>query len=99
MDNGQLHMPAVPEMQRLPRRPGIACFWVRRPGINPKLGREVTREEALQHLSRCREAALYQLVGRNKLDSAWAGSKAGQQAAYHLQLLHPVAACGVSCPW
>ena len=40
-------------------------------GINPKLGRPVTRQEALEHLRRCREAGLFHLVGRNKLDSFW----------------------------
>jgi ferredoxin len=39
--------------------------------INPRLGRPATREEALDHLRRCREAGLFHLVGRNKLDTFW----------------------------
>lgn len=40
-------------------------------GINPKLGRRVTKEEAIAHVRRCREAGLVHLIGRNKLDSVW----------------------------
>ena len=46
-------------------------------GINPQLGRRVTREEALQHLQRCREAGLVQMVGRNKIDTVWMGVQPG----------------------
>jgi ferredoxin len=42
-------------------------------GINPQLGRPVTKEEALDHARRCREAGLVHLVGRNKLDTVWLG--------------------------
>jgi hypothetical protein len=42
-------------------------------GINPKLGRLVTKEEALEHARRCREAGLVHLIGRNKLDTIWLG--------------------------
>lgn len=42
-------------------------------GINPKLGRRVTRDEALAHVQRCREAGLVHMVGRNKLDTVWLG--------------------------
>jgi NAD-dependent dihydropyrimidine dehydrogenase PreA subunit len=37
--------------------------------INPKLGRRATREEALEHIRRCREAGLFLLIGRNKIDT------------------------------
>lgn len=39
--------------------------------INPKFGRPVSMEEALEHATRCREAGLVHLIGRNKLDSVW----------------------------
>jgi len=42
-------------------------------GINPKLGRSVTKEEALDHAKKCREAGLVHLIGRNKLDDVWLG--------------------------
>ena len=42
-------------------------------GINPQLGRSVSREEALEHVQRCRDAGLVHMVGRNKLDSVWLG--------------------------
>ncbi|MFX1394058.1 MAG: DUF362 domain-containing protein [Promethearchaeota archaeon] len=44
-------------------------------GINPHLGRRVTKEEALKHLKRCREAGLVHMIGRNKLDASWLGVK------------------------
>ena len=47
--------------------------------INPQLGRRVTREEALAHAQRCREAGLVHLIGRNKLDSMWLGVGPGDR--------------------
>jgi ferredoxin len=61
--------------------------------INPRLGREATREEALQHLRRCREAGLFQLVGRNKLDSVWLKVKPGNR------LLTICNCCTCCCLW
>jgi ferredoxin len=43
-------------------------------GINPALGRIVSKDEALQHVKKCREAGLVHLVGRNRLDSVWLGA-------------------------
>ena len=42
-------------------------------GINPRLGHPVSREEALLHVQRCRDAGLVHLIGRNKLDTLWLG--------------------------
>jgi ferredoxin len=39
--------------------------------IDPRLGRMVSKEEALAHLDRCEEAGLVHLIGRNKIDSVW----------------------------
>ncbi len=62
-------------------------------GINPKLGRRVTREEALEHLRRCREAGLYHLVGRNKLDTFWLNVGPGER------LLTICNCCTCCCLW
>ncbi len=48
-------------------------------GINPHLGRPVTREEAKAHLNKCREHGLVHLIGRNKLDEMWLGVKPGER--------------------
>lgn len=40
-------------------------------GINPELGREVTKEEALDHLKHCRDLGLVHFVGKSKLDTVW----------------------------
>jgi ferredoxin len=42
--------------------------------INPKLGHLATKEEALAHLKRAREAGLVHLIGRNRIDSVWLGA-------------------------
>jgi ferredoxin len=47
--------------------------------INPRLGRPVTKEEALAHVQRCREAGLVHLIGRNKLDTMWLGVGPGDR--------------------
>ncbi|NHJ01302.1 MAG: 4Fe-4S ferredoxin [Candidatus Heimdallarchaeota archaeon] len=39
--------------------------------IDPRLGRQVTRQEAHEHVKKCREAGLVHLIGRNKLDTVW----------------------------
>ena len=44
-------------------------------GINPQLGRLVTKEEAHEHVRRCREAGLVHMIGRNKLDAMWLNVK------------------------
>lgn len=43
--------------------------------INPKLGRRVSKEEALRHLKKCREVGLIHFIGRVKGDSMWLGVK------------------------
>jgi hypothetical protein len=48
-------------------------------GINPKLGRRVTKEEALEHTRCCREAGLVHFIGRNKLDAIWLGVGPGEK--------------------
>jgi NAD-dependent dihydropyrimidine dehydrogenase PreA subunit len=42
--------------------------------INPKLGRRVSREEAIAHIQRARDAGLVHLIGRNRLDTVWLGA-------------------------
>jgi Pyruvate/2-oxoacid:ferredoxin oxidoreductase delta subunit len=39
--------------------------------INPELGRIVTKEEAMEHLVKCRDKGLIHMIGRNKVDSVW----------------------------
>jgi ferredoxin len=62
-------------------------------GINPRLGRRVTKEEALEHTRRCREAGLVHLVGRNKLDTVWLGVGPGNK------LLTVCHCCPCCCLW
>lgn len=54
---------------------GLGCLFLGEAvlGINPALGRRVSREEALEHSRKCREAGLVYLVGRNRLDAVWLG--------------------------
>ena len=62
-------------------------------GINPKLGRRVTRDEALAHVRRCQEAGLVHLIGRNKLDTVWLGVGPGDRL---LTICH---CCPCCCLW
>ena len=47
--------------------------------INSKLGRRVSREEALAHVKRCSLAGLVHMIGRHKLDTVWLGVGPGRQ--------------------
>jgi len=62
-------------------------------GINPKLGRQVSPQEALDHVKRCREAGLVHMIGRNKLDSVWLNTRPGQK------LLTICNCCPCCCLW
>jgi ferredoxin len=62
-------------------------------GINPQLGRRVTKAEALAHVRRCREAGLVHLIGRNKLDTVWLGVGPGDR------LLTVCNCCPCCCLW
>ncbi len=62
-------------------------------GINARLGRAVTKEEALAHVRRCRQAGLVHLVGRNKLDTIWLGIGPGDR------LLTICNCCPCCCLW
>jgi ferredoxin len=62
-------------------------------GINPQLGRRVTKQEARAHVQRCREAGLVHLVGRNKLDTVWLGVGPGRE------LLTVCNCCPCCCLW
>jgi ferredoxin len=42
--------------------------------IDPSMGHMASKEEAVAHLRKCREAGLAHLVGRNKLDALWLGT-------------------------
>ncbi len=74
---------------------GLGCLFLGEASqrIDPSLGRRVTREEALDHLRRCREAGLVHLVGRNKLDSLWLGVKPADR------LLTICNCCPCCCLW
>ena len=52
---------------------GLGCLFLGEAarGIDPRVGRAVTMDEALDHVRRCREAGLVHLIGRNKLDTIW----------------------------
>ncbi len=54
----------------------LGCLFLGEPvlQINSKLGRRVSREEALEHTRLCREAGLVHTIGRNRLDSIWLGT-------------------------
>jgi ferredoxin len=61
--------------------------------INPKLGRLVSKDEALTHVERCRQAGLVHMIGRNKLDTVWLGVSPGEK------LLTICNCCPCCCLW
>jgi len=61
--------------------------------INPQLGKLVTKEEALDHIKKCREVGLVHMIGRNLLDKQWLGVKDGQK------LLSICNCCECCCLW
>jgi ferredoxin len=61
--------------------------------IDPSLGRPVTKEEAREHVRKCREAGLVHLIGRNKLDALWLGTGAADR------LLTICNCCPCCCLW
>jgi len=54
----------------------LGCLFLGEPvlQINSKLGRRVSKDEALDHARLCREAGLVHTIGRNRLDSIWLGT-------------------------
>ena len=47
--------------------------------INPRFGRLVDVDEALEHVTKCRESGLIHFIGRNKLDEVWLGADPGEK--------------------
>jgi ferredoxin len=62
-------------------------------GINPQMGRRVSKEEALEHVRLCQEAGLVHMIGRNKLDTVWLGVGPGTK------LLTICNCCPCCCMW
>ena len=62
-------------------------------GINPNLGRLVSKEEAHEYVRKCREAGLVHLIGRNKLDAMWLNVGPGDK------LLTVCNCCPCCCLW
>lgn len=73
----------------------LGCLFLGKPvtQINSKLGRLVDKEEALEHVRRCREAGLVHSIGRNRLDSVWLGAKPSEE------LLTICNCCPCCCLW
>lgn len=74
---------------------GLGCLFLGEAsrGIDPRLGRSATKEEAKEHIRRCREAGLVQMVGRNKLDAVWLDVGPGER------LLSICNCCPCCCLW
>lgn len=61
--------------------------------IDPRLGRLVSKKEALAHLERCERAGLVHLIGRNKLDSIWTSGRPKEE------LMTICNCCPCCCLW
>jgi ferredoxin len=61
--------------------------------IDPRIGHRATKEEAHEHVRKCRQAGLVHLIGRNKLDAVWLGVEPGNK------LLTICNCCPCCCLW
>ena len=61
--------------------------------IDPSYGKLVSKVEAKEHIKRCQETGLIQLIGRNKLDKQWLDVKPGHK------LLTVCNCCECCCLW
>ncbi|WJI08769.1 4Fe-4S ferredoxin [Methanobacterium sp. CWC-01] len=61
--------------------------------ISPKLGRLVSKKEALEHVDKCQEAGLVHIIGRNKIDSIWLNTGPKEEL---LTICH---CCPCCCLW
>jgi ferredoxin len=73
----------------------LGCIFLGRGTLKIPLnmGHMVTKEEALEHLRRCREAGLVHLIGRDKIDSVWLGTGGKEN------LLSICSCCPCCCLW
>lgn len=76
-----------------PHKPG--CLFLGRGSkrISTNLGREVSKEEALQYVDKCQEAGLVNIIGRNKIDSVWLNTGPKEE------LLSICGCCPCCCLW
>ena len=58
-----------------------------------ELGKEATKEEALDHVKKCRDAGLVHLIGRDKLDETWLG------VGSKIPLVTVCSCCECCCLW
>ena len=81
------------DCQEYPKQ--LGCIFLGEPvlQINSELGQLVSKEEALEHARRCREAGLVHSIGRNRLDSLWLG------AAPSEELMTICNCCPCCCLW
>jgi len=61
--------------------------------IPKELGRPATKEEALEHVKRCREVGLVHVIGRDRLDETWLG------VGSKLPLVTICNCCNCCCLW
>lgn len=73
----------------------LGCLFLGEASINidSDLGRKVTKQEALEHIDKCKEEGLIHLIGRNKLDTVWLDIKPGNK------LMTICNCCECCCLW
>jgi len=73
----------------------LGCLFLGEPvlKIHPKMGHLVSKEEAHQHVQRARQAGLFHMVGRDRLDEIWLGATPGER------LLTICNCCPCCCLW
>ncbi|MDI9624390.1 MAG: 4Fe-4S ferredoxin [Methanothermobacter sp.] len=61
--------------------------------ISKKVGKLISKEEAIKHLKKCEEAGLIHIIGRNKIDTVWLNTGPKEE------LLSICNCCPCCCLW
>jgi ferredoxin len=73
----------------------LGCLFLGRGSerISTKLGKTVSKKEALEHVDKCQEAGLVNIIGRDKIDSIWLNTGPKEE------LLSICSCCPCCCLW
>ncbi|MGF7118895.1 4Fe-4S binding protein [Methanobacterium oryzae] len=76
-----------------PHEPGCLFLGKGSKRISTKLGKVISKEEALEYVDKCQEAGLVNIIGRNKIDSVWLNTGPKEE------LLSICSCCQCCCLW
>lgn len=81
------------DCKNYPHEPGCLFLGKGSKRISTKLGKVISKEEALEYVDKCQEAGLVNIIGRNKIDSVWLNTGPKEE------LLSICSCCHCCCLW